>query len=413
MKAIIFLALIACSVTTKALTPRVRLPAHFDSSLMNTLQTTVYPQQVISKFALRHFASRRLPMTDSSQIVAFVSAVVPWISDAAKQGLVSDLKDLQSLLEGTHCHLVYENQRSVMVNLIRDGSDVFVQVSTINGKHGLFKSKTNYHQRTISKIGMAFDELKQISGDLKPFEIKKAAMLRKLYLSAIKESRGNNAYGMRMLGIGVMDAISSVVNAWGAIAQNFKSSFKTTFVGITRGKGFSKFKSDTVAFVNQGIRKSRWDFYCDQYVVLTGTDANSEIEKKTRAWLSLAELVPSVDLFQVDNIFDIKKDGETASLVAFSNHDMVADKVNIVSAMTKGAFKLSPDVYIYEKSKSIAGGIYQEVKEKREYKERSLREEDIKALTAFATINAANRLSEVFNIKFELPTDKPEELFKN
>ena len=183
-------------------------------------------------------------------------------------------------------------------------------------------------------------------------------------------------------------------------------------------------KEDTVVMQGLGIRKSRWDLYIQNYIILTDSDLNPEVTEKTKAWLSWAHFTPDNQMINIDNLYDITKKGDIASLVADSNQDLIAGKINIVTALSKllftayyiqiscwyihtyyvlyiyllivwecqskGTFKLSPDKYVYEESMSIAGGIFKEVKKKRKYKPRNLSDDDVKALTSFATLNAIN-----------------------
>lgn len=425
MKTLFILTLVASSALSAftPLTPNSRLPQYFDNMIKNTLQDKAFPPELVHRFSIKHYISQEYQLSDLTQVNSFLESVVPWMTIEDKTQIVTEVKVIRENKEKISSHLVCvkvgQDLNSALINLVLDEDRVIVQVSTLTDKREDFAVESPFHEKALSRMGFPLEAFRLLGNELKETVDKKIALLRRLLLSSINLARGKRIESLKFsLGAGtgpadIAGCVSAVANAWGAIATNFKTSIKETLVSVTEGKGFTKFQQETTFLDNSGLRLSRYEAFKGHYMTITETDSNPDLKEKTLAWLDLAEFVPGNDVFELNNLFDINKDGKTSAMTVFSALDEIAGKINIMTTKTSGAYTLAPDVFIYEKHKSYAGGIYQEITEKRVYKARSLKEEDIKALTALALTNTLLRLKDVYGFAFKVPSDRPADLCVN
>ena len=418
MKLALILLLVCSIVFSTRVAPNTQLPQSFHNAMVNSLRGVPSGIERMRK-TVRHSVSKLFTAANLKNAMDFVSEQLPWMTVESKMAILNDAKELGE--EEMSSHFVSQGDLKVryqaVVNIVKEDGVMKIVVSQDTVKTEVKTLAITYHQKRTSKIGMPLSAAEQITKiQIGEKELKFLESRRQKLLVSLKETLGTRASSMRaatMLGnISPLTAFTSVMNAWKSIADNFKNTFSTTLKGITKGKGFSKYSIDSAIFVHEGIRLSRWSIFKPNYIIAIGFDENAELAFKADNWLELATFVDSNTVMVNDLVFDIKKDGICTSTVVMNSKDDVLQKLHLLTAVVSGAFTLYPDTYIYEVNKSYAGGIYQEVKEKREYRARAITEGDIKALTALASINAINRFSQHFGIKFELPTDDPTDLCK-
>lgn len=421
MKAIFILALFCYSAlaVTTPLTPNTNMPQIFDNMIINTLQNNIFPQKTLRKFNFGHksmkFPIEGIPLNKAGK---FIRQSAPTIPLKFVSVILRDIMQLRNDADKIYSYLAsYKKKKrnhSAMVNVVKEGPSYYFQSSTFQPiQQPKFPPMPPFLVRSESSSGMPLKGFKNLFNS--PSINNAFKMMNNLYFSSIKNARGS-PLGSIKSGLGMVDPtalVSTLAQTYSSVAQAFKTESKETFQKVIQGKGFAQFQQDTTFLNNQGIRLKRYDNFKKNYVVTTETDSNKELKEKTLSWLELAEICPTNDGFELENMFDENKDGTTSTLTVLSSLNEVENKINILTIKTKGAYKLTPDVYIYEKSKSVAGGIYQEMKEKREYRARSLKEDDIKALNAMAITNTLIRLKSVFNIDFKVRASKPEDLFVN
>lgn len=206
---------------------------------------------------------------------------------------------------------------------------------------------------------------------------------------------------------GVLDAIQAVASAWQSIASAFKTVNRETFKYVIKGQGFSKFQQSSIFSKYTGIDLRKWDQFKPIYMTANGMDSPAKAKQEANVFLTLAEFMPD-NVWQFnDHTFDKNGQGSTSTMVAFTKADLDVQKAHILTVVTTGTYQLAPDVYVYEKYKSVAGGIYQSTKEVRKNVPRNLSLNDIKGINAMAMLNAIKMMADHFKIDFKLPSDDP------
>lgn len=411
MKTTLLLLIASSLVLTAPLTPNTHLPSHLKETLENTLQ--IYQVLGSANRRINHAVSPYFTVANLRVASDFINTELPWLNAHSKKAILDDIKNTPEA--GLNSHFVSQGndqgRSEAVINIAKEDGALKIVISKETLKTGRRAGIPTYHEKRSSLIGFPLSSPEQInvekfdSNQMRFFENSRLRLLREVY-----ERVGSRHSGM--LGVNVLDAVQAVVGAWQAIADNFKTTESTTLKNITRGKGFSQYKAESVVFKNEGVRFSMWHLYQANFPRAIGISSYPEIASKTSGMLELAMMLSDFQVGVNDMVFDTEKNGECASVVFFAQKDEMAQKMHLVAAVTKGAFKLSPDVYIYEYNLSAAGGIYQEQKERREYKARDLTEGDIKAITALASLNAINKFTEFFKIDFKLPTDNPTDFCK-
>lgn len=411
MKTILIL-LIACSlVLSKPLSPHANLPEFFRNTLENTLQRGDASPLGLIKKSINHDVSSFYTVHKASQAFNYLNEEATWMNGHSKGLIVDSVYEIED--NSVVSHFISEGEGSgrwmSVVNVVKEDGVVRLITSSYLIRSSKSTQIPVYHEMRKAKFGFKLSEPRSlISGNFDSRFLIFLHNSRDLILNTLYERMGSKFYaGLRNLGVTVIDAFNACVNAWKSIADNFKTTKSTTLKEVTEGKGFSRYKAASTVMNNQGIRFSWFNMFKPTYITALGYSSNKELAQKADDWVELAMLVDNNAAGVQDMIFDMKKDGVCSSTVIISGKDDVAQKLHLLTAITEGAFKLSPDVYIYEVNNSYAGGIFKENYEKREYRERSLKDDDIKALTALASLNAINKFSDFFKVEFKLPTDNP------
>jgi hypothetical protein len=264
----------------------------------------------------------------------------------------------------------------------------------------------HYHDSQQSMMGLPFNRQITLFGSKSIYQ----ELIKKTLMKAVQIARGTqkgDLLAAQFLGqttfTGVLDAINQVAKAWKAIADAFKTVNKETLKYVIKGQGFTQYASKSRFLRSIGISLSSWEIFKRNYLIITGLDESAQAKSEAEAFLGLAEFMPDNAWYFNTASFDIKHNGDTTSVVAMSKADLEFGKAHVLTVTASGTFSLAPDVYVYEKFKSVAGGIYQNTKDVRKNVPRSLTQEDVKALHALTILNAINVMTNVFNIPFNLP----------
>ena len=102
-------------------------------------------------------------------------------------------------------------------------------------------------------------------------------------------------------------------------------------------------------------------------------------------------------------MFSINDGGSTkfASVLIARNDER--DVYDVVLSDIKADFKLAPDVLVYSKKLSVAGGIWQDSKDEIVKAPKSLNPEDIQMVMSFFQIVVFKGFADQFGIKLEFP----------
>lgn len=416
MKVIILLLLLGV-VVTRPLTPLTSLPPAYDDMLFNQLgghsdlQTLVTPAYISKEFlriaTLEEVAqelSERFPSIKQESVVLIHKAFSTIHDDMIENHFIQAAPNTSSQRSGSALFQLLVVKEKIRIISITLSTGSYQQ----NYNHLLYVSKFGFAPSTSTVlVGPVSDKIQKVH-DVYVFK-RVFTVLQKLRGSQMGDLMVKGALGQTTF-TGVLDAIQAVASAWQSIASAFKTVNRETFKGIIKGEGFSKFKQSSIFSRNLGIDLKRWTQFKPIYKVSVGLDSPAAASREAETFLTLAEFMPD-NVWQFnDHSFDKNGQGSTNTMVAFTKADMDVQKAHILTVVTSGTYKLAPDVYVYEKYKSVAGGIYQSTKEVRKNVPRNLSIQDIKAINAMAMLNAISVMTEYFKIDFKLPSDDPMKL---
>ena len=421
MKSFLLLLLVSSFALSARITPNSNLPLVLHSALGNSLQT-IESSLIDAHRRMGHDSSISFSFLEAAIPADYLSEQLPWLNIHSKRFILKDIKTMEE--EDISSHFISQGcefgRQEAVVQLIKEGGEFHITVSKQDVKSGRRATLPPYHEKRVSQMGLSLSEPEYLftiplnNNEERHFQNSRLLLLKGLQsrLGSPRHSMSSFGYLGQTPGPSVLDAFTAVIGAWQSIAKNFQTTTSTTLNKITQGQGFTKYAEKSQVVSTPNVRLSSFDRFKPVFIKSIGYWDNLELRDKADNWLELARLVDRIDASVQDTIFDVQKDGNCVGNVIMSAKDEVLQKIHLLAAITQGAFKLSPDVYIYEVNNSFAGGIYQERKEKRVYKARSLKEGDIKALTALTTLNAINKFTKFFKVKFQLPTDNPSDFCK-
>lgn len=416
---VLIVCLLASAVLSASLnlTPRTRLSSSFNDLVFNNQPKG---EEFLGGVPLKgadHIVSPSYKAFEGELMVAGIKKSVKFISQASLELIKSDILTVKESSFNVHyifsASVVPSNFNFAVITLDKTKRGIKYVISQKSMMATGISKKQYFHFVKHSELGFPFKSTEILidqrasKGDMKFHQYNFDNLL-----SSILSVRGTQMEETTpLVGLGqtpaptVFDAINAVASAWKSVASAFKNVNRKTLTGIIRGQGFSTYRSKSNLIRNLNIDTNQWAAYVENLLLLTDMDLYPQIEKQARKFLDMAVfLEDSVWHFNNAN-FDKSRDGITASAVMMSKADLVNSKAHILTVVTDGTFKLAPDVYIYEKFKSVAGGIYQSTKELRENVPRGITEEDVKGLVALAMLNAINVMTKYFKIPFSLPED--------
>ena len=404
--------LLVSAISCATLSPYSKLPNSFDDMVFNNLGNQAV--DVVENSDAIHKISQevRLSLTALPQILTFVKSEIAWVSTDSLNHILSTVAKL--IPGGIFSHFITAVSKEenafiyALVHLITTEYGVKVVVSWEKKNALGIMHDDYYHDVQESVHGLPLGKLKVLisqTGEIIPFEAE-----RQKLLESVRAARGTQKADLLAMAplqqatfTGVLDAVKAVAQAWQAVATAFKTVNRETLIRITGGKGFTQYASSSKFLRSIGISLLSWETYKQNYIIITGMDINSQVQAEAQAMLTLAEFMPDNAWYFNTNNFGMNTGGTTMSIVAMTQADLSVMKANVLTVVTTGSYTLAPDVYIYEKFRSVAGGIYQSTKEVRKYVPRALTEADIKGINALNILNAINMMTKAFNIPFTLP----------
>lgn len=400
----------------RPLTPLTSLPPAYDDMLFNKLQGHADLQ---SFAASAHISKEFLRIASLEEVAKELTERFPQIS---QESIALIHKSFSTI----HADSIENHFIQTAPNAEKKATSALIQLLVMHEKLRIISLtvsaasyQPNYHHLVYtSKFGLVPSGFQVLIGKVSERlqKVHDLFMLKRLF-TVLQKLRGSQKGDLMVKGAlgqttftGVLDAIQAVASAWQSIASAFKTINRETFKYVIKGQGFSQYKQSSIFLRSLGIDLRRWEMFKPLYMTSVGIDSPAAAKQQAEVFLTLAEFMPD-NVWQFnDHTFDKNGQGSTNTMVAFTKADMDVQKAHILTVVTSGSYVLAPDVYVYEKYKSVAGGIYQNTKEVRKNVPRNLSLEDIKGINALAMLNAINVMTEYFKIDFKLPSDDPMKL---
>ena len=402
----VVVALLFASVLTGRLTPGTKLGFAFDNMLSNNVAAGEEKPNGI------HTVSKEL---QTKEVYGYILSQLRWVNRKSVLAIEEATKKLdEKKIESHYVFQAFPRAslfKYALINLIKDGQTFKIVISQGQRRAFGIRVANILHDVMTSTLGLPFEgeaKVVQKTGN-EAIEFHKAN--REELFKEIKTIRGSQFKGSLGFDIaGTVSKITGVVNSITSTWQNIVSAFKTInkeeFKEKIGGEGFDRYLSRSRFIRSLGIPMSKWEIYKGYYAKLLGYQNNPNVKSYIEDVLALSNFIPDNSWTLNDFTFDKDKGGKCNSVVAISSRDYVEDLAHIVTVVVDGSFSLSPDIFVWTKFKSVAGGITESTKDEMRNVPRGLKTGEVKAIHALMIINMLQVLSDNFAIGLKLPETK-------
>ena len=406
IKFVVFSILIVSALSIR-LTPSTKMPYAFDDLLHNNLKLGA-GENVES---VAHQVSKNIAITNFNEIKTFVNAQTAWMNEQSVADIVASATKVEDgRVESHYVFQAFPAEsvfRYALVTIVREGANLKVVVSQEERTAYGIRIANVYHDVRSSLLGLPFDKetvLRSSPSDVKDFH----EFNRERLMGSLKSLRGTQRTDM--LGFdfmaavaGAKTAVESITGCWKEIVGAFKTVKKDELKDKINGEGFKYYMSKSKYIRSIGIPNDKWNDYKKAFMTLTGIDKNPVIKADAEALLTLAEFLPENAWNANEFTFDMDKNGLCNSFVALTKNDMVSQRSHVITVVVAGSFALAPNIQIWSKYRSIAGGIMESTKDRVKYVPRGLTEGDIKGINAMMLLTSLQIMADNFGVPFKLP----------
>jgi hypothetical protein len=414
MKVVVITLLVAC-VLSAQLTPNTKMPPAFDDHIVNSLNGL---RNIVPFKGVQTSVSNDISASEYEKIAEFVQERVAWIPASSVAAIVQSSAKLE--VNRIESHYVFETSvekaeiRYAMVNLVKsDRGNYKVQVA--HERRPVYGARNNnfLHEVTVSTLGLQVVETKVMSksgSHLPEFHLAN----KKRLLSAISSVRGTSmtvALGQTGTSIaeiigGAKDVVTSIAEGYKSIVDAFKTVKSEEIKEKITGEGFDQYTSRSRYIRSVGIPKTYWETYKVNFMQLTGISKNPIVKPEIETLLKMAAFIQDNAWNTNDLTFDVNTGGTCNNFVCLTRYDSVIQQYHIMATVVDGTFKLAPNMWIYSKYKSVAGGIVETTKLEIKRMPRTLVEADAKAVNAMMLLTSISVMQENFGIPKTLPEFK-------
>jgi hypothetical protein len=199
------------------------------------------------------------------------------------------------------------------------------------------------------------------------------------------------------------NVVQQLADGYKSIVDAFKTVKKEELKEKINGEGFTEYTAKSRYLRSIGIPKTYWETYKKQFMQLTGIAKNPKVQPDIEMLLKMADFIADNAWNTNDITFDSTKGGECSNFVCLTRFDTVIQKYHIMTTVVDGTFQLAPNVWIYSKYKSVAGGIVETTKIVTKNMPRSFTEADAKSINAMMLLTSINVMQENFGVPKTLP----------
>ena len=413
------MTLLIAVVFTARLTPRTKLPFAFDDMVINTLGGVAFIEQTNAKCSISDF----MAITDATSIMQFVRGELNWVPLGSIDKITKAARDLSDMAIETH-YVALANPEmatfsSALINLIKEQDGLMrVQICKDSKKvYGAYR--VNYfHSVSESFAGLSTTGFKTLTSEgVNPDHFHLRCINR--LLSAIVEVRASpknvlgNEPALAPAGFDINKVITDSSNLVNAIAESYKKiveAFKTVSNEEIKekltGEGFAEYSAKSRYLRSVGIPASYWNTYKTNFMKMTGIASNPKVKPEIETLLKMAEFIMDNAWNTNDLTYDSGKGGSCSNFVCLTRYDSVVQMYHIIATVVDGTFLLAPDVWIYTKYDSVAGGILETTKIVTKRMPRNITQADAKAVNAMMLLTSVDVMQENFGVPKTLPPFK-------
>jgi hypothetical protein len=402
-------ALLVVSVFTAKLTPGTRLPNPIDDMIHNNLGSV---ESFNDESEAVHKVSKDIGQTKSAELLTFLTSELPW----------ANIKSLNTIIQRAlkvdeyrvESHYIFQSFvqlgefRYAMVNLVKTKDNFKVVVSyEFKQAFGIHKD-TIYHDVRSSLFGLPFDSetiLFNEDGDKQEFhEFNKNRLLADLKsIRGTQKTELLGAFDVDATVKSATGAVKGLTDCWQSIVTAFKTVDNETLKKTITGQGYTQFQKASRFLRTLGVPTAQYATVKPAIMTLLGMNKNPMRAKELDAAIVLAQWSSQTDWGASEFTFDIDTKGNCNSAFTLSKGDLTNQMFSVISVVIDASFQLAPNILIYEKFRSVAGGIVESTKTIRKEVPRSLTDKDIKALNSVVLLSTLETMSKNFGVAWRLP----------
>jgi len=360
---------------------------------------------------------KKLNAKDSAQMMEFLEKELPWVPTKSLTAVITHASKLDQNKIDSHYifHTIKEEAmiKYCMVNVIKSQTGEYtITVSQENRRVFGAKVSNHYHDLSTSSFGLLVKDPTVIFESeyaaKKEFHKFNRIRLNSAIIAARASQKSHQLAAIPIAAViqGAKMAVDAIASSWKSIAEAFKTVTSEEIKEKITGEGFAEYNAKSRYLRSIGIPKSFWPTYQKDYMRLTGIANNPIVKPEIETLLKMADFIADNAWNSNDFTFDMDKGGTCSNFVAMTRHDVVDQKMHIMTTVVDGTFNLAPNIWIYSKYKSIAGGILETTKLVTKRVPRAITQDDVKAVNAMMLLNSINIMQENFGIPKTLPEFK-------
>jgi hypothetical protein len=397
-------------VFSAKLTPGTRLPNAFDNFIHNNLGSV---ETLGEESKAVHKVSKEIGQTRSAEILSFLTTELPWANIKSINTIVQRaLKVEDGRIES---HYIFQSFaqlgefRYAMINLVRNQDSFKIVVSYEHRQAFGIHEDTIYHDVRSSFYGLPSDSefvlFNDHEGSPEFHEFNKNRLLADL-----KDLRGTSVQSLGVLDVIAATATAKVVvntlcDCYKSVVDAFKTVDNESLKKTISGNGFTQFQKSSRFVKMVGVPIAQYEPIKKSIMTLLGMDKNKNLAKEIDAVITLAQWITKADWGADEFTFDVNTGGTCNSAMSLSKAHLSDQMFSVIVVVINSSFQLAPNILIYEKFKSVAGGIIQTTSEKRVNENRALTLKDYKAINNMVKVSTLQSMAKELGVNFSLPNN--------
>lgn len=218
-------------------------------------------------------------------------------------------------------------------------------------------------------------------------------------MKKLMEMAGKGGY------MGVMGHIGMVIEMYHSIATTFSTTVVDVIKGLRAPAGFKAFQGSVVYDFTLGFRELGYDFFVED--LLTYTKVPSAFEETFTNTLEESAYIDKNCLSDFNLAFK-RKDDTNTTIVQYVNamiyhyRDWNKNKFDAIITTAECSAALMDFEFIWNRSKSVAGGITQESRDYSQYVSRDMTDIDVQNILLFFQVASYKELAKIFGVDFSI-----------
>lgn len=206
---------------------------------------------------------------------------------------------------------------------------------------------------------------------------------------------------------GCMGHIGMIIDAYYSIATTFSTKVTNTLKGIRTPTGLKKFIGSVEYDFTLGFREMGYDFFAKDTADFIKVPAIYEEQFKNT--LEESSYIDKNCLSDFNFVFKKDKvDPKAPDIISYVNmmiyhyRERNKNKFDAIITTAQADVALTDVEFIWNRSKSVAGGIKKVASDYSEYKPRDMTDADVQNIIAFFQVASFKELAKIFGVNFDI-----------